>query len=140
MQPMHNNKTWYRSRGRTNFDFFPRSVIFLLASLMGMFCLFIGSARALEEPPASEMTRSQNRLDEQALRDARTRAEVMLTLGEDPAFRAQSVSADVHRGVVRLEGTVSSEEEKELAARLAQTAHGAVRVSNGIDIARPSRF
>ncbi len=47
MHPIHNNKTWYRSRGRTNFDFFPKGVIFLLAWLVGIACLFIGNVARL---------------------------------------------------------------------------------------------
>ncbi len=114
---------------RPNIAGFMAGVLFLLA----------GIAQAAETP-VFDIPGMQNRIDEQALRDSRIRAEIMLTLGEEPIFRARGVSAEVKSGVVHLGGTVASEEEKVLAGRLAQTADGAVKVFNNISIASPSRM
>ena len=87
------------------------------------------------ESNASGGVSTENRLDAQTSQDSHIRANVMDVLSAEPAFQTQGISADVQGGVVRLKGKVSSESEKELAARIvAQQVSGAQRILNEISV------
>ena len=77
-----------------------------------------------------------NSLAARPAQDAAVRTSVMDALSAEPAFKAQGLTADVQGGVVKLQGKVASENDKDLAARIAQRVEGIRRVDNEILVDR----
>lgn len=69
-------------------------------------------------------------IDDQALRD-----DLVAALHTDPLTRNEGVGVAVKNGVVTLSGTVSSEQRRAQARRIAERGDGVTRVVNGLQVA-----
>jgi hyperosmotically inducible periplasmic protein len=68
------------------------------------------------------------------LDDATITAKVEAKMTEDPQVSAFNVDADTNNGVVRLSGTVKTQQAKAEAEKLARDTHGVKRVINDIKV------
>lgn len=73
------------------------------------------------------------------LTDSETRENVLFALRLDPYVHRRDIEIQVHRGEVRLEGTVGSDFEKERAESAASTAAGVVAIHNDLRVSDEGR-
>ena len=69
--------------------------------------------------------------------DARIESEVKARLVEEKSANLTRLGVESRQAVVRLTGTVSSEEQKALAERVAKSVGGVRRVVNALDVRPP---
>jgi BON domain-containing protein len=89
--------------------------------------LFTGCARVASEPP-------QPRGFGEALHDAGITTSVKLSLAFEPGVSAMEVHVNTNRGVVTLSGEVSTEAERQLAAKVAEDAANVKEVVNDLRV------
>ena len=75
-----------------------------------------------------------NRYEAREYIDTQIESNVIEALSVIPAFQTQPIEAQVRDGVVRLEGTVSSSDEKTLASEVAREVNGIRNVLNKISV------
>jgi osmotically-inducible protein OsmY len=63
--------------------------------------------------------------------DTRITTEVKARLAADPLVRASAIDVDTSRGVVRLRGSVASEQERQRAIQLTQGVAGVQEINVG---------
>jgi hyperosmotically inducible periplasmic protein len=71
---------------------------------------------------------------DQPVKDSYITTKVKAELAKDKGTKAHEIHVTTKNGIVMLEGTVSSEAEKELAAKDARKVKGVVDVKNGLSV------
>ncbi len=90
----------------------------------------IGMAIVLGACAGSATTRSTG----EVVDDATITARVKTAFAKDETVSAMRIDVDTHKGAVKLNGTVKSQEEAQRAVQIAQATEGVTQVTNNLEI------
>jgi len=103
------------------------------AAVLGAF-IALGAVGCANEPTHTYAGTKQERSATQAVSDSTLSARIKTAFAADDLVKARDIKVDVMRGVVTLNGTVTSQAERSKAISIARNTTGVVEVKDNLKL------